>query len=80
MGRKKNPKQVEIRWTDARSQDGWLDHDELEIRLANITTVGFLIHETKHLVCMAPSLDDKTNQMLGLLFIPKTSITSRRKR
>jgi hypothetical protein len=67
-------KQVRITWMDAKSTDGWTYMHELEMKLAEITTVGFLVEETKDLICVASSVCGD-NQFNGIIFIPKSSIS-----
>lgn len=66
-----------IEWTDARSEDGWAELKDLDMRCAAITTVGYLIEETTDLICLAASKDDRTGQVAGIMYIPKVCIRNR---
>ena len=65
---------VFVRWKDARSDDGWCEQQGLEIRLAEITTVGHLICETDDVLCVASSFDAHTGQVSGIMFIPQVCV------
>jgi hypothetical protein len=68
---------VRICWVDARSDDGWTERKDLDIRLAEITTVGMIVEENEHVLCVASSLDKVTGQLSGIMFIPKKCVTCR---
>jgi hypothetical protein len=67
-------KEVRIHWLDARSEDGWIEQEELDICAAKITTIGYLIDETEEVVCIANSKEEKTSQLSGIIIIPKVCI------
>lgn len=67
-----------IWWVDSRSDDGWTSREDLDIRAAQITTVGFVIEETDDVLCLANSKCAHTNQLSGIMFIPKACIRKRR--
>lgn len=68
--------QVQVIWDDARSIDGWIEQKDIELHLARITTLGFVAKESETILCVAASLDDATQQVSGLMFIPKSCIVS----
>ncbi len=68
--------QVRVVWDDARSEDGWVEQEGIELRLAHITTLGWLVQENDAMVCVASSKDEFTGQVSGLMYIPKQCITS----
>ncbi len=69
-------KQIAINWIDARSEDGWSEVPELDMCFANITTIGHLVQETADMICVASSLDARTGQVSGIMFIPKVCVLS----
>jgi len=66
--------QVQVYWVDARSEDGWTEQKDVEPRLAHITTLGYRVKETDEVLCVAASVDDATDQVSGIMFIPKQCI------
>lgn len=66
-------------WVDARSDDGWTLRADLDMRLATITTLGRIIIETSEVLCVASSRDERTGQLSGIMYIPKTAIVKRTK-
>ena len=69
------PKQaVWVHWDDARSDDGWSEESDLKMQPAQITTLGFLLKETEDLLCVASSVDAHTQQVSGIMFIPKACV------
>jgi hypothetical protein len=65
-------------WLDARSDDGWTEQTDLDMRVAKITTLGFVVQETEEVLCIAASLDERTGQVSGIMYIPKQCVLSRR--
>ena len=63
-------KKVIVHWTDSSSIDGWTWRSDMEMKLAEITTIGFLVEETANLLCVASSVHDD-DQFNGIIFIPK---------
>jgi hypothetical protein len=53
--------------------DGWTHLNELKMKLAEITTIGFLVKETSFLFCVATSKYGK-KQFNGIIFIPKECV------
>ena len=49
--------EVRIYWLDARSEDGWIEQADLDMRVAKITTIGYIVGETKDVLCVASSRD-----------------------
>lgn len=70
-------KLVVVDWLDSRSDDGWTEQDSLEMRVAEITTVGQVAKETEDVLCVASSVDAATGQLSGIMFIPKCCIVKR---
>jgi hypothetical protein len=66
-------KQVRITWNDSLSGDGWTFKRDLDMKLAEIITVGFLVGETKDLICVAASACG-VSQFNGTMCIPKLCI------
>lgn len=66
-----------IHWLDARSEDGWVERKELNMRTAQVTTLGHFVGETKDMLCLASSQDEKTGQITGVMLIPKVCILDR---
>ncbi len=71
-------KNIIVDWWDARSEDGWTEQDDIDVRLAHITTFGCLVKETEEILCVAASIDEVTSQVSGIMFIPKVCILTRR--
>jgi hypothetical protein len=77
---------VLIEWHDAYSIHGWTPPEEVTAAsLSPITTVGFLLHETKESVWLASSLDhseptktDPLSGVAGSMVIPKAMIVRRK--
>ena len=70
-------KQLRVQWVDARSEDGWTEDSELDMRPAIITTLGHFVREDIAVLCIASSRDARTGQLSGIMFIPKVCILSR---
>jgi len=70
--------QVMIRWQDARSDDGWTEEADLDMQVADITTLGHLVQETADVLCVAASRDARTGQLSGIMFIPQVCVIERR--
>ena len=68
---------VMVTWVDARSEDGWTELSELDVRVARINTVGYVVDETEDILCVAGSVDEVTKQVSGLMFIPKVCIINK---
>lgn len=69
---------LEIEWTDATSNDGWVDVGE-EIDIEHIVTRGWLIKETEVYVTLAGSIYKKDAKTVGsTMTIPVGMIVSRR--
>ncbi len=66
-----------VNWIDSRSDDGWVERKYLEMRPAEITTIGLIACETKDVLCVALSKDKASGQLSGLIYIPQRCITSR---
>jgi len=69
-----------IIWLDSHSPKGgvWIDRDEVQHGVLKIISVGYVIHESKKSVTIASSLTGKgSNQVSGVMTIPKCSITER---
>jgi hypothetical protein len=63
-----------VKWVDAQADSGW--EEDTKAHLADCTTVGFVVSETKEAVCVASTLSDPHNNCR--MHIPKKWITSRR--
>ncbi len=70
-------KEVKVCWLDARSDDGWTEQADLDMRVARITTLGHLVQETTEVLCVAGSKDERTGQLSGVMFIPQVCVLSR---
>jgi hypothetical protein len=68
-----------VTWIDARSQDGWTDQADLDVRVAIIETLGHVIKETEEVLCIASSMDMWTDQVAGIMFIPIRCVLKRLK-
>lgn len=70
---------LEVRWVDSRSEDNWIEQEDVKPQLATITTLGCVVKETDKILCIAASVDDATGQVSGIMHIPKQCILSRRR-
>ncbi len=66
----------QIIWLDSRSEDAWTI--DIDMKTCEIQSVGYVVKETKDLLCIVGSVDNLTGQYAGILYIPKVCITSRR--
>jgi len=66
-----------VNWIDSRSDDGWVERERLDMRPADITSVGEIVDETKDILCLALSRDRVSGQVSGLIYIPQRCITSK---
>jgi hypothetical protein len=48
------------------------------MRIAEITSLGHVVEETKEVLCIASSVDARTGQLSGIMFIPKQCILARK--
>ena len=80
MGERTNYQLVLVEWVDSARGDGWvtLDHAR-EDNAHTVRSVGWLIHDTAELICVAPHHSDETTdadeQVSGHMKIPKRCIT-----
>lgn len=70
-------KQIVIEWLDARSEDGWSEEKDLDMHVAKVTSMGHLVQETEDVLCVAASVDARTGQLSGIMFIPQVCILKR---
>lgn len=75
-------KVVCINWVDSQIASlTWCHIDEVPQNIAKVSTVGFLISETKEIVTIASSLSLKENsesQVSSVINIPKCCIKSKK--
>lgn len=79
---------IEVTWIDSNVLDdgGWIDFEDvepaLEIAAMRQTSVGYLVSQSEHAICLAGSLSDTTgnpaHDALNCLVIPKVAILSKR--
>lgn len=78
----KKHKLVSIEWVDSQfAAPGWCYIDDLPLSIATVTTVGFLINQTKDIITVASSLifkDDLATQTSCAINIPKCCIKSKK--
>ena len=63
-----------ITWVDAQADSSW--EENTKAHLADCTTVGFVISETKQAICVASTVSEPHNNCR--MHIPKKWIISRR--
>ena len=69
---------VIVEWTDAAGSDGTWSENADDLEPARITSVGFLVKETKRAITLGQSRDDNTPPKFdNLLAIPRNAITRR---
>lgn len=75
-------KVVCINWVDSQiASFTWCHIDEVPSNIAEVSTVGFLISETKDIVTIASSLslkENSENQVSSVINIPKCCIRSKK--
>ena len=73
---------VSVVWVDSQIASlTWCHIDEIPINIATVTTVGFLICQTKDILTVASSLSykkDATTQISSVINIPKCCIKSKK--
>jgi len=78
----KNYKLVIVEWVDSQIASlTWCQLDELPINIATVTTVGFLVSQTKDIITIAGSISHKENsttQISSVINIPKCCIKSKK--
>jgi len=47
---------VQVEWLDAQTSHGWEAEGEVDQEVPLVTTVGFLIIENEHLLCLASTV------------------------
>jgi hypothetical protein len=75
------PKILVIDWIDSVSDNGWKSSDDCKARAIICQSVGFLVDENDHSVCLALSRTTQQGYMpfADLISIPKVSIKHKRK-
>ena len=78
----KKHKLVSIEWVDSQIASlTWCHIDEVPTNIAKVTTVGFLVCQTKDIITIAGSLsykEDATTQISSVINIPKCCIKSKK--
>jgi hypothetical protein len=73
---------VSVVWVDSQIASlTWCHIDEIPINIATVTTVGFLVCQTKDIITVASSLSYKENattQISSVINIPKCCIKSKK--
>ena len=71
---------IVVEWTDAAGSDGTWSENAGDLEPARITSVGFLVKETKRAITLGQSRDDnRPPKFDNLLSIPKFAIQTRRR-
>lgn len=65
---------VVLEWVDAQSDAGW--QEDVKAHLSECTTVGFIVDENKHAVCIASTYSDPHSN--ARMHIPKKWIKNRK--
>ncbi len=68
----RSPKLVMIEWEDsAQPVAAWTHLHDLDVSIVRITSVGWLVRDTKKLKALAPNISrDGTPQVSGVITIP----------
>jgi hypothetical protein len=77
----KGPQIIFIRWIDATGADGWVRASKLiedENKLAEIETIGYLVHEDKQSITLTMAKDISNGNCGAYMSIPKVCITKRK--
>ncbi len=64
----------QVYWVDSRSHDKWTQKDEIDLE---VSVIRFVAAENENVLCVVSSIDESTDQVLGILCIPKVSVISR---
>ena len=67
-----------INWRDSAGLRGWRQMDPREFGVSDITSIGWLIHETKKEITITTSISEHGSAM-DALTIPREAITRMRK-
>ena len=69
---------VIVEWTDAAGSDGAWSENADDLEPARITSVGFLVKDTKRAITLGQSRDDnRPPKFDNLLAIPRHAVTRR---
>jgi hypothetical protein len=68
-----------VHWFDPCSQDEWTDVKDLNLKPAEIVSIGHVIKETDRALIMSLSLHASEDSVSCTMIIPKVCITKRRK-
>lgn len=72
-------KVIYLEWVDAVGADGWTELSAIEKEgLATVTTVGFLLKETKEFVTVLHSIDTGNKNTGAWMVIPTAQIKRRK--
>lgn len=77
----KEPKIIMVKWMDASGADGWVRASKLiedDNRLAEIETIGYLVHEDKQSITLTMAKDLSNSNCGAYMCIPKVCITKRK--
>jgi len=69
-------KRIQVAWVDAQSHDAWLNLSELiewSAKPLTVHTVGVLVHENDHCICVAGTTTDP-DESCCVMQIPKRCI------
>ena len=72
----KKPKIIKVEWYDSSSLAGWRDEEECKVEICHCETVGYLVNEDKHGICLALNkTSDSGYKPYGhVISIPKSAI------
>ena len=66
---------VIVEWVDSSFSEGWVGKDEFDYGISYITSVGYLVHETKEFISIALNVGNN-GQISDVMNIPKVAILS----
>lgn len=70
-----NAKLKKVVWLDSHTQDGWHDPEQQDYAPVTAVTVGFVLHEDKETIALAPSvIFGRHFQATNTMIIPKVCI------
>jgi hypothetical protein len=61
-------------WIDSESTNEWTEVSNLNSKLTEIHSVGFLVHQDKERYVLAVSYDSDNDAANGIMYIPKKAV------
>lgn len=68
-----------VDWMDSASYDRWIKPRDIDNTVEVCHTVGWIIAETKDVLAVAAHWGQESQQVAGIMWIPKVAILKRRR-